>query len=80
MHDPYPKYLGVTLDRTLSLREHLVKTAGKLKNRNNLLMKLAGAPMLKPCDHLHWLYATQLQSTVPLFGPAQLTQVWSMYS
>ena len=21
-----------------------------------------------------------LQSTVPLFGPAQLTQVWSMYS
>ena len=32
MHDPYPKYLGVTLDHTLSLREHLVKTAGKLKN------------------------------------------------
>ena len=28
MHDPCPKYLGVTLDRTLSLREHLVKTAG----------------------------------------------------
>ena len=35
MHYPYPKYLGVTLDRTLSLREHLVKTAGKLKNSNN---------------------------------------------
>ena len=43
MHDPYPKYLGMTLDRTLSFREHLVKTAGKLKNRNNLLMKLAGS-------------------------------------
>jgi len=36
-------YLGVTLDRTLSYREHLTKTAGKLKNRNNLLMKLAGS-------------------------------------
>ena len=38
----HPTYLGVTLDRTLSYREHLAKTAGKLKNRNNLLMKLAG--------------------------------------
>ena len=27
----------------LSGREHLTKTAGKLKNRNNLLMKLAGS-------------------------------------
>ena len=36
-------YLGVTLDCTLSYREHLTKIAGKLKNRNNLLMKLAGS-------------------------------------
>ena len=36
-------YLGyVTVDR-MSYREHLTKTAGKLKNRNNLLMKLAGS-------------------------------------
>ena len=40
-HDPNPVYLGVTLDRTLSYRQHLTKTAGKLQNRNNLLMKLA---------------------------------------
>jgi len=39
----HPTYLEVTLDRTLSYREHLAKTAGKLKNRNNLLMKLAGS-------------------------------------
>ena len=39
----HPTYLGVTLDRTLSYREHLTKTARKLKNRNNLLMKLAGS-------------------------------------
>ena len=42
-HDPHPVYLGVTLDRTLSYRDHLEKTAGKLKGRNNLLMKLAGS-------------------------------------
>jgi len=42
-HECHPTSLGVTLDRTLSYREHLTKTAGKLKNRNNLLMKLAGS-------------------------------------
>ena len=42
-HDPHPVYLGVTLDRTLSYKEHLEKTSGKLKSRNNLLMKLAGS-------------------------------------
>ena len=39
-HDPKPVYLGVTLDRTLTYREHLEKTASKLKTRNNLLLKL----------------------------------------
>jgi len=42
-HDHYSTYLGVMLDRTLSFREHLTKTAGKLKNRSNLLMKLTGS-------------------------------------
>jgi len=36
-------YLGVTLDRTLSYKEHLSKTAAKLKSRNNLLSKLASS-------------------------------------
>jgi len=40
-HEYHLTYLGVTLDRTLSYREYLTKTAGKLKNWNNLLMKLA---------------------------------------
>ena len=39
----HPTCFGVTLDRTRTYREHLTKTAGKLKNRNNLLMKLAGS-------------------------------------
>ena len=38
----HPVYLGVTLDRSLTFKEHLMKTAAKLKTRNNLLMKLAG--------------------------------------
>ena len=33
----------VTLDRTLSFKPHLTKTAAKRKNRNNLLTKLAGS-------------------------------------
>jgi len=42
-HECHPTYLGVTLDHTLSYTEHLTKTAGKLKNRNNLLMKPASS-------------------------------------
>lgn len=41
-HEPTPTYLGVTLDRTLTFREHISRTAKKLKSRNNLLTKLAG--------------------------------------
>ena len=41
-HDPYPVYLGVTLDRPLSYREHLSRSAAKLKSRNNLIANLAG--------------------------------------
>lgn len=40
---PTPTYLGVTLDRTLSFKEHLKRTAAKVKSRNNLLSKLAGS-------------------------------------
>ena len=39
---PYPVYLGVTLDRTLSYREHLTRRAAKLKSINNMIVKLAG--------------------------------------
>jgi hypothetical protein len=42
-HDPHPVYLGVTLDRALGYKEHLAKTANKLKTRNNLLSMLAGS-------------------------------------
>lgn len=41
-HNHFPKYLGVTLDRTLSFKKHLTNTAGKIRTRNNLIQKLCG--------------------------------------
>ena len=38
-----PKYLGVTLDRTLSYKEHIHNTKMKVATRNNLLRKLANS-------------------------------------
>lgn len=41
-YNPFPKYLGITLDRSLTFKKHLELTGQKLKTRNNLLHKLAG--------------------------------------
>ena len=42
-HDPNPVHLGVTLDRALTIHDHLKKSAAKVSTRNNLLRKLAGS-------------------------------------
>ena len=42
-HDAGPKYLGVTLDRTLSFKQHCEIFAGKIQSGNNLLSKLANS-------------------------------------
>jgi hypothetical protein len=39
----HPKYLGVTLDRTLSYKQHIQNTKMKVASRNNLLKKLANS-------------------------------------
>ena len=39
----HPKYLGVTLDRTLSYKQHTQNTKMKVATRNNLLKKLANS-------------------------------------
>ena len=36
----HPKYLGVTLDRLLSYKQHIQNTKMKVATRNNLLTKL----------------------------------------
>ena len=40
--DPSPKYLGITLDRSLTFHEHAKATADKTQGRVSLLRKLAG--------------------------------------
>ena len=40
---PNPVYLGVTLDRTLSFKEHVAKLRKKISSRNNLLGTLANS-------------------------------------
>ena len=40
-HIPNPVYLGVTLDRTLSYKEHIPKLKYKTLAQNNILMKLS---------------------------------------
>ena len=37
---PHPKYLGTTLDRTLSYKQHIHNTKMKVATRDNLLRKL----------------------------------------
>lgn len=39
----YPKYLRITLDRTLTSKEHLSYTDKKLKTRNNFIQKLSNS-------------------------------------
>jgi hypothetical protein len=41
-HVDHPKYLGVTLDRTLTFKFQLEKAAKKVSSRVNLVCKLAG--------------------------------------
>ncbi|XP_030839466.1 uncharacterized protein LOC756419 [Strongylocentrotus purpuratus] len=40
-HTPNPVYLGVTLDRSLTYKNHIANTKAKVKARNSILKKLA---------------------------------------
>jgi hypothetical protein len=42
---PYPVYLGVTLDRTLSFKEHAAKSRKKVSARMNLVKNLANSSL-----------------------------------
>ena len=41
LHTSHPVYLGVTLDRTLSYKQHIMKVKGKTAARNNIRKKLS---------------------------------------
>lgn len=40
-NDDFPRHLGVKLDRTLAIKQHLETLKDKLKTRNNIISKLA---------------------------------------
>jgi len=50
-HECHPTYLGVTLDCTLSYREHLTKTAGKLEELKQLADEASHFHLGRQCQH-----------------------------
>ena len=58
-HTHSPVYLGITLDRSLTYRNHCIKTRAKLSSRNNLLRKLHGRNW-GACPHTMRTTATAL--------------------
>lgn len=69
-HNAYPKYLGVTLDRTLTYKRHLENTAAKLKTRNNILHKLCGTTWGSSADTLHTSALGLVYSAAEYCAPA----------
>ena len=58
-HTHSPVYLGITLDHSLTYRNHCMKTRTKLSSRNNLLRKLHGTNW-GTCPHTMRTTATAL--------------------
>lgn len=71
-HNNFPKYLGVTLDRTLSFRKHLENTAAKLKTRNNIIQKLCGTTWGASADTLRTSSLALVYSTAEYCAPVWL--------
>ena len=71
MFDECPRYLGIHLDRSLTYKQHLNKTALKVRTRNNILSKLAGSRWGAHFDVLRKT-AISVVNSVADFG----SQVW----
>jgi hypothetical protein len=66
----HPKYLGVTLDRTLTYNAHLTKTSKKVSARISIVRKLAGTG---------WGAGTETLRTADLaifYSTAEYATVW----
>ena len=58
-HYPNPIYIGVTLDRTLSFKQHALNTKAKVNTRNNRLRKLTNSRwelIQLPYEQPHWRF------------------------
>jgi Reverse transcriptase (RNA-dependent DNA polymerase) len=71
-HVDHPKYLGVTLDRTLTFKTHLEKTALKVNARVNILRKLTGTNWGSCADTLKKTSLALVFSTAEYCAPVWL--------
>ena len=62
------RYLGVTLDRSPTFKQHCANAKMKVSSRNNLLNKRTGGLTRPLCARLLLLSATQLQNMPALSG------------
>jgi len=68
-HNTSPKYLRMTLDRTLSYKKHLETTKMKVRSRINLLQKLAGTGWGSNGQNLRIAAMALVYSTAEYFAP-----------
>ena len=72
VHDFAPKYLGVTLDRSLTYKKHTENVRDKVKSRCNIISKLAGTDWGAPAPVLRTSATALVYSVaeycVPVWG------------
>lgn len=78
-----PKYLGVTLDRSLTFKQHCMNTRGKVSTRNNIIKNLpaaSGDRTQTPSEYRPWPYVCPHLNMLLLCGAPQLTRnKWTQY-
>jgi hypothetical protein len=74
-HVKHPKYLGVTLDLTLTHNAHLPKTSKKISARINIVQKLAGTGWGVGTETLHTAALAIVYSTAEYCAPVWLNSV-----
>ncbi|XP_055714418.1 uncharacterized protein LOC129808670 [Phlebotomus papatasi] len=68
-NNPTPKYLGVTLDRTLTYEKHLQSLSRKLGSRNNIISKVAGSTWGADAETLRQASLSLVYSTAEYCAP-----------
>ena len=72
VHDFAPKYIGVTLDRSLTYRKHTENVRDKVKSRCNIISKLARTDLGAPAPVLRTsaiaLVYSVAEYCVPMWG------------
>ncbi|CAK1588076.1 unnamed protein product [Parnassius mnemosyne] len=68
-YNPTPRYLDVTLDRSLTCAPHMDKLSKKLQTRNNILHRLAGTTWGASADVLRTTGLRLVYSTAEYCAP-----------